>query len=144
MCIFQLVLTLSSAVMKLCENHSCDGFAEDADPLNLSHSVETKVRMSESVSIMQECTERSLQMLKETSLKIISFAEKVEQHVSLLGVEKISPFVLHCIYRAMITLSWLAFETGDQKYTPGKLMCQRLLQRIDVRWKAAGKVPRNA
>jgi hypothetical protein len=77
MCIFQLVLTLSSAVMKLCENHSCDGFAENADPLNL-----------ESVSIMQECTERSLQMLKETSLKIISFAEKVEQHVSLLGVEK--------------------------------------------------------
>lgn len=116
--------------MKLSERHSCDSFDNDANPLDL-----------ETQSLVRVCAERSLQALKETSFKITTFAERIEQQILLSGVEGVSPFVLQCIYRAVITLSWLNLETDDEKYTAGKLICQRLLQRIDSRWRTAGTVP---
>jgi hypothetical protein len=116
-----------SAIMKLAENHSCDSQKESTHTTNV-----------EVVDLARERVERSLQILKDISAKITIFAERVQQQVSLSGAEKISPFVLHCIYRADMILAWLFHETGDEKYSNGKDICNRLLQTIDVRWKTAG------
>lgn len=115
--------------MKLCDHHSCDSFADKGMPIE-----------AELVPLLRECTEQALQMMKETSMKIAMFVQTLDQKLIFPGTERVSPLVLHCIYRGAISLSWLAMETGDEQYLIGKSACKRVLQKINARWKAAGRV----
>lgn len=115
--------------MKLYENHSCDSFSEQKE-IEMDPELTTRIR---------KCTESSHDMMKDTSLQIVDFAQSLEQHILKFGVHMFDPWVLHCLYRASISLSHTAAATPDASYAIGLSICRRVLKLMDVRWKVAGK-----
>ena len=116
----------ASALMKLNDHHSCDA-AESK-----SNSMEPHD------GLLRELMQRSIQSLKEIPPRITNFAQILEQRISASGIDSISPFALHSLYRASVALSWIAAETNDERYITAKSICARLLQTMNTRWKAAG------
>jgi hypothetical protein len=114
--------------MKLSDHHSCDSFAEGT-PLEV-----------EAVPVARECTQRSLDLMKETSEQVVYFVQILEQRMLVSGIHNLSPLVIHCIYRAAIALAWMAKETNEERYVTGKLICTGMLVKLDARWKVAGSL----
>lgn len=112
--------------MKLSDHHSCDSFDDD-QPLAIG-----------AAALFRECMERSIINMKENSAAVVSFAQMLVKQAQVSGLECISPLVLHCVYRASVALSWMAMESGDEQYITGKAICEKALQIMDARWKAAG------
>ena len=90
--------------------------------------------------LLRELMQRSVQSLKEIPPRITNFAQILEQRISASGIDSISPFVLHSLYRAIVALSWMAAETNDERYITAKSICSRLLHTMNTRWKAAGSL----
>jgi hypothetical protein len=114
--------------MKLSDYRSCESFSEGR-PLGI-----------EEVPVARECTKLSLHIMKETSRQVVYFVQILEEHQLVSGLHSLSPLVLHCVYRAAIALSWMAKETNEEQYATGRLICVRMLEKADARWKVAGRV----
>jgi hypothetical protein len=90
------------------------------------------------VSRIRESTNGSYHALRETSLQILNFTQSLERHIVASGIEMLSPFVLHCLYRAAFWISYLAASFGEERFIVGRSIFDRVLRTINLRWKAAG------
>lgn len=116
--------------MKLSDNHSCDSFAEGKH-----------IGVPE-ISILHEVTEHSLKLLRETAQRIAALVQTSNEAWDITKIDSLSPLRLHCVYRAAITLAWMATEQNAEQYITGKNNCLGFLQRANARWKAAGNQPK--
>jgi hypothetical protein len=114
--------------MKLHKNHLCDSFRQE-----LGNNIDPQL-----ASRIRECSERSYYALRDTSLQILNFAQSLERHIAVSGIEKFSPLVLYCLHRAAFWLSYLATVTGEDRFVIGRSIFDRVLEKINLRWKAAG------
>ncbi|KAH8810901.1 fungal-specific transcription factor domain protein [Xylogone sp. PMI_703] len=115
-----------SALLKLSGYHICDSF-DDGEPPPMETAV-----------VFRECMERSIINMKEDCARTAYFAEMFLKTVDTFTISTLSPMVLHCIYRASITLSFISLESGDERYKAGRDICKKALQMMHSRWKAAG------
>ncbi len=76
--------------------------------------------------------------MRDTSLQIVDLAQLLESHIAVSGLNKLSPLVLHCLYRAAFWLSYLAATNREDKFVVGRLVLDRVLKALSLRWKAAG------
>ncbi|KAH8805405.1 hypothetical protein F5884DRAFT_799223 [Xylogone sp. PMI_703] len=116
-----------STLMKLHKNflyNSFHVFADKADP--------------QLTPLIRELTEKSLNTMHDISLQTLSLAQSLEQRVVTSGVDKLSPLVLHCLYRAGFWLSYLASVNREDKFVVGRSIIDRVLNTLSVRWKVAG------
>jgi hypothetical protein len=144
--------------MKLADYHSCDLFIErrvrPSVESGLAGSIGTGVGGIETTSrslsmadlgIARDCTERCIQIMKETMVRIVQFIEIFIDHTRDQAV--LSPLIIHCIYRATCALEWMTDETsgmaGDPEevrtFREGGNLCKEVLNRIEARWKVASE-----
>jgi hypothetical protein len=114
--------------MKLHKNHLCNSFRQDLES-GTDNQLASRIR---------ECTEGSYHTLQDISLRIVTFGQSLERHIVVSGIERLSPLALHCLYRAAFWLSYLVTATGENRFITGRLICNRVLETINLRWKAAG------
>lgn len=136
--------------MKLADYHSCDSFVERrARPSvesGLAGSIEITSRSLSmaDLGIARDCTERCIQIMKETMVRIVQFVKIFIDHTPDQAVP--SPLIIHCIYRATCAIEWMTDETsgmvGDPEevrtFREGGNLCNKVLNRIEARWKSAG------
>jgi hypothetical protein len=119
---------ISSALMKLHKGFLSRSF----------HQVFIDKANSEMASRIREYSERSLNTMRDISLKAVYLAQWLERHVALSDVEKLSPIVLHCLYRAAFWLSYLAGVNEEERFVSGRSILDRVLKALSLRWKLAG------
>ncbi|RDW85927.1 hypothetical protein BP5796_04252 [Coleophoma crateriformis] len=119
---------LTSTLMKLHKNflyHSFrQGFLDQAD-----FQLTARIR---------EYTEVSFNTMRDTSLKALILAQSLEQQIVVSGVDKLSPLVLHCFYRAAFWLSYLVSANREDRFVVGLSVFDRVFKALNLRWKAAG------
>jgi hypothetical protein len=93
---------------------------------------------SQLASRIREYTEKSFDTMRDISLQILDLAQSLERYIVVSGVDKLSPLVLHCLYRAAFWLSYLAATNGEDRYVVGRSIIDRVLKALSLRWKAAG------
>ena len=79
---------------------------------------------------LRDCSKQSYNTMVDISLKVIDFTQSLEHRIVAITTNKLSPFVLQCIYRAAIWLSDLAASTGEEKFATGRWICDRGLKDI--------------
>jgi hypothetical protein len=89
-------------------------------------------------SRVRECAEGSYNAMRDTSLQTLNFAQSLERRIVASEVDKLSPLVLHCLYRGAFWLSHLAAATQEDRFIIGRSICDRVLNALSLRWKAAG------
>ena len=119
---------ISSALFKLHKNFLYNsfhqGFVDKGDP--------------QLASRIREYTEGSFNTMRDTSLQALDLAQSLERQILVSGVDKLSPLVLHCLYRAAFWLSYLAATNREDRFVIGRSILDRVLKAISPRWKAAG------
>ena len=126
--IWLCITNICSALMKLHKNYSCT-----------SLSVRLERTSDPALSIrLRDCSKQSYNTMVDISLKVIDFAQSLEHKIVGITTNKLSPFVLQCIYRAAIWLSDLAASTGEEKFAAGRSICDRVLKISRQRWIVAG------
>ena len=93
---------------------------------------------SQLASRIHEHTERSFNTMRDTSLQALNLAQSLERNIVISGIDKLSPLVLHCLYRAAFWLSYLAATNGEDRFVIGRSILDRVLKALSLRWKAAG------
>jgi hypothetical protein len=137
------MIFIFSALMKLTDYHSCDSFVERRAGVGEKTSIQLSMA---DLGIARECTERSLQIMKETMMRIVTFVNVITHHRSQSQNEPLSPLILHCIYRATCALEWMGDEvsgcTGSPeeaaRFRDGRRMCETMLREMQWRWRGAG------
>lgn len=119
---------ISSALLKLHKNRLSDSFSQ-----GLTNKVDSQL-----AARIRQCTEGSYNALQDTSLQTLNFAQSLERRIVASGVDKLSPLVLHSIYRAAFWLSHLAAATREDRFLVGRSICDRVLTALSLRWKVAG------
>lgn len=122
--------------MKLGDQHSCDTFAtKGQEPLDMS-----------TMALARDITVRCRTMMDEGITRIVSLvhilAESMHHEGPAERPPSISPFTLHCVYRAMAAQAWMGSATSldnMDKYADGQARCKGMLEQVDKRWKVAGK-----
>ncbi|RFU33261.1 hypothetical protein B7463_g3044, partial [Scytalidium lignicola] len=87
---------------------------------------------------IREYTERSLNTMRDASLQALDLAQELERRVVVSGVDKLSPLVMHCLYRAAFWLSYLAGVNREERFIIGRSIIDRVLKALSSRWKIAG------
>ncbi|KAH8804854.1 hypothetical protein F5884DRAFT_884648 [Xylogone sp. PMI_703] len=113
-----------SALMKFYKNYLSDSCFQWL--LNKANSHIT--------SRTRENADRLYTVVCDTSLQILYFSRSIEHHIVVYGVGKLSPLILHCLYRAAFWLSYIADATQEDRFFVGRTTCHRVL---NSRWKAA-------
>lgn len=113
--------------MKLHKDRLSDSFIQGLTNINESTG-------SQLASRIRKCTEKSYQ-----ALRTVDFAQSLERRIMVSRVDKLSPLVLHCVYRAAFWLSHLAAATREERFLAGRSICDRVLKALSLRWKVAGK-----
>ncbi len=126
-------LSFDSALMKLCDQHSCDSF--------LSNQKET-LSVSD-MSLARELTLRCLAGLKQAIPQILSLIETLNKEMDkgTLLQSSVAPWFLNCIYRAAVALSWMGHSSTAEEmemYATAKVTCVSMLRRMSNRWNVAG------
>lgn len=93
---------------------------------------------SQLASRIREHTERSLNTMRDISLEALNVAQSLERYIMVSGVDKLSPLVLHCLYRAAFWLSYLAATNREDRFVIGRAILDRVFKTLSLRWKAAG------
>lgn len=124
-----LPTNIFSTLMKLHKNHLGDSFR-----CGLENRADSQL-----ASRVRECADVSYNAMRDTSLQVLNFAQSLERHVLVSGVDKLSPLVLHCLYRAAFWLQYLADASREDRFLIGRSVFDRVLNTLSLRWKAAGK-----
>lgn len=119
---------IPSALMKLHKKFLYDAFHQGFEDKGDSRLA----------SRIREITEGSFNAMRDTSLQALNLAQSLERQIVVSGVDKLSPLVLHCLYRAAFWLSYLAATTGEDRFVIGRSILDRVLKALSLRWKAAG------
>ena len=90
------------------------------------------------VSCIMKDNEHSFNVMRDTALQVVDFAQVLEQRTVVVGVSKTSPLVLHCLYRADFWLSHLAATNREDRFVVGRPIIDRVLKATSMRWKLAG------
>ncbi|GAD96496.1 fungal specific transcription factor domain protein [Paecilomyces variotii No. 5] len=116
-----------SSLMKLHKNFLYNSFhqrfSDKADP--------------QLASRIRSYNETSLNTMRDTSLETLNLAQSLGRYISVSGIEKLSPLVLHCLYRAAFWLSYLARSKQEDVFVIGRQVLDRVLKTLSVRWKVA-------
>lgn len=86
----------------------------------------------------RQVTELSLYILRETTQRDAAFVHVLEETPIGIDLNTICLLTFHCIYRAAITLSWIATQGDHEQYVERKIACLVFLRRAGSGWKAAG------
>ncbi|RDW74891.1 fungal specific transcription factor protein [Coleophoma cylindrospora] len=86
---------------------------------------------------IREYTEVSFNTMRDISLEALILAQSLEQQIVVSGVDKLSPLVLHCFYRAAFWLSYLVSANREDRFVIGLSVFDRVFKALNLRWKAA-------
>lgn len=105
---------------------------------NAFHRVLVDTADSQLASRIREYTEQSLDTMRDISLQTVDLAQLLERRAVASGIDKLSPLVLHCLYRAAFWISYLASVNREDRFVIGRSIIDRVLKTLSVRWKVAG------
>jgi hypothetical protein len=121
-----------SALLKLYDNHSCDSFVgPNRDSLGVRE-----------LALQHEITQFSVQGLKVTTTRVISFQKTLQSRLDATDCEPVSPLILNCFYRTSIVVTWLSSATSPDDeglYAANKRLCVDVLGKVSRRWKVTRK-----
>lgn len=80
---------------------------------------------------------------KETIRQVSDFAEEIEHHVEIEGVDKLPLTVLFSLHSAAGTYAWFCRENGQEQNWTALQRLKRLLEAADKKWKVSGKQNRD-
>ncbi|KAM0522953.1 hypothetical protein ACHAPE_001442 [Trichoderma viride] len=120
-----------SALMKLCDHHSCDSFAIynerslDVSELALAREIALTCQ-----SIMKDCI-----------VKAMSFLDVLREMIQDADLASLSPWFLDSLYQCLANIAYLmatspAVEASG--YSSQASLCLNLLQKANQRWNVAG------
>ncbi|PVH88931.1 hypothetical protein DL98DRAFT_622612 [Cadophora sp. DSE1049] len=119
----------SRALMKLHKNflHNSfyQGYADKASEPRLA-------------SCIRQNNEHSFNVMRDTALQVVDFAQVLERCTVVVGISKTSPLILHSLYRGAFWLSYLSATNREDKFVAGRAIIDRVLRALSVRWKLAG------
>lgn len=76
--------------------------------------------------------------MQDISMQTVDLALSLERHIAVWGMDKISPLVLHSLYRGAFWLSYLAATNREKRFISGRPIFDRVLKTLNLRWRAAG------
>ncbi|KAH7409419.1 hypothetical protein BKA64DRAFT_742516 [Cadophora sp. MPI-SDFR-AT-0126] len=89
-------------------------------------------------SCIRQNNEHSFNVMRDTALQVVDFAQGLEQRTVIVGISKTSPMILHSLYRAAFWLSYLSATNREDRFVLGRAIIDRALRALSVRWKLAG------
>lgn len=114
--------------------------------LCLTASMSLYDKYSCSTSLTANVSELQLQVHKRSIAGIADIiersyflAQRIRLCASELGLSKISPLVIDCLYSAASTYAWYVRESSDQASHQRLQEMKEILGYIDARWKSAGE-----
>lgn len=78
----------------------------------------------------------SYNVMRDVGLRVVEFALSLERRITQPGDGKLSPLVLHCLYRAAFWLSYISNATQEDELIVGRSICCRVLEALSLRWKS--------
>lgn len=121
--------------MKLNDYHSCDSFASNNSGSLSMHDM----------ALARDLAIKCQAAMKKTMSQIVSLVTVIYSSVDSgqLTEARLAPWLLNCVYRAVVGLSWIGSSSAPEKaeeYKNAKSICIDMLQRVDKRWKMAGEL----
>ncbi|KAL7811964.1 fungal-specific transcription factor domain-containing protein [Trichoderma gracile] len=124
-----------SALMKLCDHHSCDSFAiYNERALDVSEMALAREIALRCQAIMKDCIAKAM-----TFVEVLS--EMVKDQESIENVASLSPWFLDSIYQCLANLVYLmatSVSADASGYTSQVSLCLELLRKANRRWNVAG------
>ncbi|PTB78872.1 fungal-specific transcription factor domain-containing protein [Trichoderma longibrachiatum ATCC 18648] len=124
-----------SALMKLCDHHSCDSFAiyndRALDVAEMALAREIALRCQ---AIMKDCIAKAMAFVEV-------LGEMVQDQESIENLASLSPWFLDSIYQCLANLVYLTATSASADasgYTSQVSLCLELLRKVNRRWNVAG------
>lgn len=124
-----------SALMKLCDHHSCDSFAiyndRALDVTEMALAREIALRCQ---SIMKDCIVKAMSFIEV-------LGEMVQDQESIENLASLSPWFLDSIYQCLANVVYLMATTPAVEasgYPSQVSLCMDLLRKANQRWNVAG------
>ncbi|QYS95142.1 Zn(2)-C6 fungal-type domain-containing protein [Trichoderma simmonsii] len=124
-----------SALMKLCDHHSCDSFAiyndRALDVTEMALAREIALRCQ---SIMKDCIFKAMSFIEV-------LGEMVQDQESMENLASLSPWFLDSIYQCLANIVYLMATTPAVEasgYPSQVSLCMDLLRKANQRWNVAG------
>ncbi|KAH8125887.1 fungal-specific transcription factor domain-containing protein [Trichoderma asperelloides] len=124
-----------SALMKLCDHHSCDSFAIYNDrSLDVSELALAREIALTCQSIMKDCIVKAMSFLDV-------LREMIQDQESTADLASLSPWFLDSLYQCLANIVYLMATSpavGASEYPSQASLCLDLLRKANQRWNVAG------